>query len=54
MAGVTDTGFVVLTLDEIVEAIKTRANSSQFFGEEFPTTPDSTFGVLTGLFSAEI
>jgi len=54
MAGVTTEGFESKTFDEIVTDITERANSPEFFGEEFPSTPDSTFGISTGVISGSI
>lgn len=54
MAGVSDTGFITKTLPEILDEIKQRANSPEYFGENFPTTPDSTFHVHTGVVSGSI
>lgn len=54
MAGVTPTGFVTKTFTEIRDAIYTDATSEDFFGADFPTTPDSPFGNYTSIISAAI
>lgn len=52
MAGVTETGFVPKTNEELVEEVTTKANSeTEGFGGDFPTTPDSVFGIHTGILS---
>ena len=51
MAGVSPTGFDPKTYDELVEEITTRAKTEDFFGLNFPTTPDSVFGIHTGVLS---
>lgn len=54
MAGVTSTGFETKTFDEIETEISTRATSPEYYGEAFPTTPDSIFGILAGIISASL
>jgi uncharacterized phage protein gp47/JayE len=54
MAGVSSTGFETKTVAEIIQEISDRAKTSEYFGQEFPVTPDSTFGVLNGVISASI
>lgn len=54
MAGVTPEGYIPKTYNEIIEDVTTRANLPSYFGEEFPTTPDSVFGVLAALFGASL
>ncbi len=49
MAGVTDNGFVPKQLSSIINDITTTANTEQYFGEKFPTSPQSAFGILTGV-----
>lgn len=52
MAGVTDQGFEQNTLEDIVDGID--ANAKTEFGETFPTTPDSPYGVHTRVLGAAI
>lgn len=54
MAGVTPEGFENKTYAEILDEIVTQANDPANFGGEFPTSPDSTFGVLAGIISASL
>jgi len=54
MAGVTPTGFVTKTFNEIRDAIYSDATSEEFFGADFPTTPDSPFGNYTSVIAAAI
>lgn len=54
MAGVTSTGFEVKTNDEILTELTNRANLPEYFGEIFPTTPDSNYGILSGVISASL
>lgn len=54
MAGVTSAGFETKTYQEIFNEITEEANSPEYFGDEFPTTVDSAFGILNAVFSAAI
>lgn len=54
MAGVTPTGFVTKTLEQIRDEIYADATSEEFFGAEFPTSPDSPFGNYTSVIAAAI
>ena len=54
MAGVSDTGFIPKTYLEILNDNTSLANTPEFFGIEFPTTPDSVFGNLNGVFSGSL
>jgi uncharacterized phage protein gp47/JayE len=54
MAGVTDTGFESKSTEEIITDVVTRANSEEYFGVTFPTTPDSPFYVHAGVLSGGI
>lgn len=51
MSGISSTGFETKTYNEIVDDKATRASSSDYFGEDFPVTPDSIFGILAGVYS---
>lgn len=53
MAGVTDTGFIPKIYLDIIEENRQTANSPQFFGEGFPSTPDSVFGNINGVLSGQ-
>lgn len=52
--GVQSTGFVSKTQAEIVEDINEQAVGTEFFGPEWPTTPDSVFGNLVQIIAAAI
>lgn len=52
--GVQSTGFVSKTQDEILTELVTEANSEDFFGADFPTTPESAFGNLAQIISASL
>lgn len=54
MAGVTSTGFEIKTYDEQLSDINTLASTPEYFGEQFPTTPDSIFHILAGIISASL
>ena len=54
MSGVTSQGFENKQYTDIVEELATGAKTPEYFGEQFPTTPDSRFGVLAGLFGAAL
>jgi uncharacterized phage protein gp47/JayE len=54
MSGVTSQGFENKQYSEIVNDLATKAKTPTYFGEQFPVTPDSVFGVLAGLFSAAL
>ncbi|AHK11577.1 P2 gpJ-like protein [Shewanella sp. phage 1/40] len=54
MAGITSKGFENKTNNEILLSLLTRANSSEYFGEYFPTSPDSNMGILSGIITAAI
>jgi len=54
MSGVTSQGFENKQYTDIVEELATGAKTPEYFGEQFPTTPDSVFGVLAGLFGAAL
>lgn len=54
MSGVDVNGFTVKTLEEILQSTTNRATSPDYFGEDFPTTPDSGFGIFNGVFAAAI
>jgi len=54
MAGVSDTGFETKTVAEIIEDVANRAKSTEYYGEDFPVTPDSVFGVLNSIIAASI
>lgn len=54
MAGVDDFGFTSKTYDVLVSDITTRANSTEYFGADFPTDPDSAFGVHAGVIAGSL
>jgi uncharacterized phage protein gp47/JayE len=54
MSGVTSQGFENKQYADIVEELVTEAKTPEYFGEQFPVTPDSIFGVLAGLFGAAL
>ena len=54
MAGVTEYGFETKTYQEIFDENTANANSDEYFGEDFPTTVDSAFGILNAIFSAAL
>lgn len=54
MAGVTPQGFQTKTFSEIRDDIYEDATSSEFFGADFPVTPDSPFGNYTSVIAAAI
>lgn len=54
MAGVTSAGFEPKTFQEILTELNTKATLPENFGEEFPVTPDSAFGVLANIISAAL
>jgi len=54
MAGVTSTGFVTETFSTIRNRILEAARSPEYFGTEFPTSPDSVFGQLAAIMSAAL
>ena len=54
MAGVTEIGFEIKTTDEVITDIQERAVTDDYFGEEFPVTPDSYFTVHTGVLGVSI
>lgn len=54
MTGVTSTGFEIKTYDEQLSDINTLASTPEYFGEQFPTTPDSMFHILAGIISAAL
>lgn len=54
MSGVTSQGFENKQYTDIVEELATGAKTPEYFGEQFPTTPDSVFGILAGLFGAAL
>lgn len=54
MAGVTSTGFVTKTFAEIRDEIYADAISDEYFGADFPLTPDSPFGNYTNIIAAAI
>lgn len=54
MSGVDVNGFTVKTLEEILQSTADRASSPEYFGSDFPTTPDSGFGIFNGVFGAAI
>lgn len=54
MAGVTSTGFEIKTYDEQLSDITTLASTPEYYGEQFPTTPDSIFHILAGIISASL
>ena len=54
MAGVTTTGFEPMTYDEVITSINDLATSTDYYGATFPTTPDSPYGVQTGILGASI
>lgn len=51
MAGVTSSGFETKTNDTILNEIRTLSNSTEYFGESFPSDPSSNFYILASLFS---
>lgn len=54
MSGVTSQGFENKQYPEIVEDLAVKAKTAEYFGEQFPVTPDSKFGILAGLFGAAL
>ena len=52
MAGVTDTGFVSLSRDEIVSLLNSRFKGQ--FGEQFDTSPESPDGQLIGIIADQM
>jgi uncharacterized phage protein gp47/JayE len=54
MAGISSTGFENKTNNDILLSLLKRSNSSEFFGQYFPTSPDSKMGILSGIISAAI
>ena len=54
MAGITANGFEPKQYTEIISDLADKAKSPAYFGQEFPVTPDSIFGVLSGIFGAVI
>jgi len=52
-SGVNPTGFTPKTFQELLDDITTRANDPAFFGVEFPTTPDSVFGILASVMASQ-
>lgn len=54
MAGVTDVGFLTKTFDEVRDPISTSAQTAEYFGATFPTSPDSVFWQINSVFSAAI
>jgi uncharacterized phage protein gp47/JayE len=54
MSGVTSQGFESKQYTEIVEDLAAKAKSPAYFGEQFPVTPDSKYGVLSGVFGAAL
>lgn len=53
-AGVNSTGFETKTFETILTDITTRANLPENYGVEFPTTPDSIFGILSNIIAASL
>lgn len=54
MSGVTSQGFESKQCSEIVNEIAATAKTPEYFGEQFPVTPDSIFGILSGVFGAAL
>lgn len=52
--GVTDKGFVTKTFNQIRQSIVDRTLSSEFFGSNFPTSPDSIYGNFVAIISAAL
>lgn len=52
-SGVTNAGFIPKTFDELLNDIVEKANLPENFGEDFPTTPDSVFGILASIMAAQ-
>lgn len=53
-SGVTSTGFSPKTFEDLLTDITTRANTPEYFGEQFPTDPSSAFHILAGIISASL
>lgn len=54
MSGVTSQGFESKQYSEIVNELAATAKTPEYFGEQFPVTPDSIFGILSGIFSGAL
>lgn len=54
MSGVTSQGFESKQYATIVDDLATNAKAPENFGEQFPVTPDSGFGVLAGIIAAAL
>lgn len=54
MATLNANGFTIRTMTQIVEALRQRAATEEFFGENIDTTPDSALGILINLFAAGV
>ncbi|MCP3683337.1 MAG: hypothetical protein GY861_11670 [bacterium] len=52
--GVQPDGFVSKTQPEIVQELTDDANSAEFFGANFPTSPDSVYGNLVQIFATAL
>lgn len=54
MSGVSPEGFVSKTFDQIRDELVSEANSPEFFGEDFSTSPDTVYGNLVSIFAAAL